>query len=100
MRDSKNQSRIEEYSLMLIRCPICTSKSRISASEQMGDETRYAYCQCRNLNCSTTFRVSIVVDHVIKTPLQGSEPPDQAKQPDLLKDPRQMDLLAAPAEVS
>ncbi|MBD3611123.1 MAG: ogr/Delta-like zinc finger family protein [Hydrogenovibrio crunogenus] len=83
---------------MLVRCPVCTSKSRISASEQMGEETRYLYCQCLNLNCSSTFRASISIDHVIKTPEQGSEPPDPEKQPELLKDPRQMDLLAAPAE--
>jgi len=78
---------------MLIRCPVCSSKSRIAASEQVGDETRYAYCQCQNINCSTTFRVSIAVDHVIKTPEQGSEPPDPEKQPELLKDPRQSNLL-------
>lgn len=85
---------------MLVRCPSCGSKSVIVASEQMGEETRYAYCQCKNINCSTTFRASITVDHIIKSPAQGSEPPDPEKQPELLKDPRQRDLLFTETENS
>lgn len=78
---------------MLVRCPTCQSKTRIAASEQMGEETRYLYVQCTNLNCSTTMRCSIVVDHIIRTPAEGSTPPDPAIQPELVKDPRQNDLF-------
>jgi len=78
---------------MLVRCPKCLSKARIAASEQMGDQTRYLYVQCQNLNCSTTMRFSLSFDHYTRTPAEGSEPPDPEKQPELLKDPRQGNLL-------
>lgn len=83
---------------MLVRCPTCQSKSRIAASEQWTENTRKLYCQCLNINCSVTFAATICVDHVIKSPKEGSEPPNPETQPDLLKDPRQMDLLACQQE--
>lgn len=81
-------------------CPKCKSKAIIRASEEMGDETRYLYYQCKNLNCSTTFRCSLTVDHVISSPEQGSRPPDPKKQPELLENPNQMDLLGELQEAS
>ena len=78
---------------MLVRCPECQSKARIAASDQWTQNTRRLYCQCLNINCSATFSATLEVDHIIKTPSQGSEPPDPEKQPELLKDPRQRDLM-------
>lgn len=78
---------------MLVRCPSCQSKARIAASDQWTNNTRKLYCQCLNINCSVTFAASISLDYVIRSPEQGSEPPCPAKQPELLKDPRQSALL-------
>jgi len=78
---------------MRVNCPTCGCKSVIRASEQLSDEVRHIYCQCTNLNCSASFRCSITFDHVIRSPEQGSSPPDPEKQPELLKYPRQVDLF-------
>lgn len=78
---------------MLVRCPKCLSAARIVASDQWTENTRKLYCQCKNINCSVTFAASLSLDHVIRSPEQGSSPPDPSKQPELLKDPRQRDLL-------
>ncbi|WP_373020722.1 ogr/Delta-like zinc finger family protein [Thiomicrorhabdus sp.] len=83
---------------MLVRCPTCLSKAIIVASEQYTQETRVLYCQCKNLNCSTTFKGLLSFEEIIRSPAQGAEPPCPTKQPDLLKDPRQMDLLACEPE--
>jgi len=79
---------------MLVRCPTCQSKSIIVASEQYTENTRVLYCQCKNINCSTTFKGHLTFQEIIKSPSQGSEPPDPVKQPELCKDPNQMDLLS------
>ena len=79
---------------MLVRCPACLSKARIAASEQITNNTRTLYCQCLNLNCSATFNASLTFEGIIRSPKQGSTKPDPMKQPDLVKDPNQMDLLA------
>jgi hypothetical protein len=80
---------------MLVRCPACLSKARIAASEQITSNTRSLYCQCLNLNCSSTFNATLEFGDIIRSPKQGSSQPDPTKQPDLLKDPNQMDLLAS-----
>ena len=80
---------------MLVRCPACLSKARIAASEQITANTRALYCQCLNLNCSSTFNATLSFDKIIRSPREGSSRPDFTKQPDLVKDPRQMDLLDA-----
>lgn len=79
---------------MLVRCPACLSKARIAASEQITNNTRQLYCQCMNLNCSSTFNASLSFGEIIRSPKQGSSQPDHTKQPDLLAHPNQLDLLA------
>lgn len=76
---------------MLVRCPECHVAARIVASEEITTRLRRAYCQCKNINCSTTFAVSIETTHIIKSPMQGSDPP--AHQPELLSNSNQLDLL-------
>ncbi|MBN2605982.1 MAG: ogr/Delta-like zinc finger family protein [Thiotrichales bacterium] len=83
---------------MLVRCPTCLSKAIIVASEQYTQETRVLYCQCKNLNCSTTFKGHLSFESIIRSPEQGATPPCLEKQPGLLKDPRQMDLLSCALE--
>ncbi|RUM91057.1 MAG: hypothetical protein DSZ27_07300 [Thiomicrospira sp.] len=78
---------------MLVRCPSCHSKAIIRASDQWTENTRIIYCQCKNINCSTTFKGQITVEEIIRSPSEGSTPPDAAKQPDLVDNPNQIDLL-------
>lgn len=83
---------------MLIRCPVCQSKARIAASEQITNTTRYLYGQCLNINCSTTFRGLLEFSEIIKAPDTGSQPADKTKQPELCDDENQMDIFAQPME--
>lgn len=81
--------------MSLTNCPVCLCKSRIAASEQITNETRRQYNQCQNLNCGVIFNTLTTLEKIIKSPQQGSSKPDPTKQPDLMKDPNQMDLLAS-----
>lgn len=76
---------------MLITCPICGSKARIATSKAMSNETREAYCQCLNLNCSIAFTTLTTVNRIIEP--TGAKP-DPEIQPDLCKgDLNQMDIF-------
>lgn len=77
---------------MLVRCPTCGTHARIVASDQLTNNTRMAYCQCKNINCSTTFSIVIEVHKVIRSPLQGSTPPTH--QPELMGNPNQTDMFS------
>jgi len=79
---------------MLVRCPKCLSKARIAASDQMCDTVRHLYCQCMNINCGTRFKGELTFLEYIGTPEENPTPPDPALQPELLKNPNQMDLLS------
>lgn len=77
---------------MLITCPICGSKARIATSKAMSNETREAYCQCLNLNCSIAFTTLTTVNRIIEP--TGAKP-DPEIQPDLCKgDLNQMDIFS------
>ncbi|BBN59311.1 ogr/Delta-like zinc finger family protein [Hydrogenovibrio marinus] len=83
---------------MLIRCPLCHSKARIAASEQLTSSTRYIYIQCLNIRCSGTFRGYLEIQEIIKAPDTGSQPPDPTKQPELANNPDQMDIFGETTE--
>jgi len=80
--------------MSLVNCPVCLAKCRIAASEALTNETRRQYCQCQNLNCGVTFTTFTTLEKVIRSPKEGSLPPDATIQNDLVKDPLQMDLIA------
>lgn len=79
---------------MLVRCPKCLSKARIAASDQMCDTVRHLYCQCMNMNCGTRFKGELTFLEYIGTPEEYPTPPNPTLQPELVKDRRQLDLLA------
>lgn len=79
--------------MSLVNCPVCGTKCRIAASEALTNETRRQYCQCQNLNCGVTFTTFTTLEKVIRSPAQGSLPPDKTIQSDLTKDHMQMDLI-------
>lgn len=84
--------------MRLARCPVCLSQATIVASEQMGDTVRHLYCQCQNLNCGTRFKGELTFMEYIGEPCKNPSPPNPQLQPDLVKDPRQQDLLLPPPE--
>ncbi|RZP89601.1 ogr/Delta-like zinc finger family protein [Vibrio vulnificus] len=67
---------------MLIVCPHCETKARISSSRPITRETREAYCQCLNMNCGAIFVVHISVARTV-TPTR--EKPCPVLQPELYK---------------
>lgn len=79
--------------MMLIRCPLCQSRARIAASEQLTDATRYIYGQCLNINCSATFKGHLSFELIIKAPDTGSQPPSITKQPELFNNPDQSQIF-------
>lgn len=76
---------------MLVRCPKCKSKARIAASEQQCETVRYLYCQCLNLNCGATFKGELTFSEYTREPTESS-PPNRELQPDLLKNPDQLEM--------
>lgn len=80
--------------MSLVNCPTCHVKCRIAASELITNETRRQYCQCTNILCAITFTTLTSLEKIIRSPTQGSLPPDGAIQPDLVKNADQMDLLS------
>jgi len=80
--------------MSLVNCPECSVKCRIAASELITNETRRQYCQCSNVFCGITFTTLTSLEKIIRSPKQGSLPPDGSIQPDLIKNANQMDLLS------
>lgn len=77
---------------MLITCPNCGSKSRIATSHIITNQTREAYNQCMNLNCSTVFVTHTTVHHIVEP---TGDKPDPKLQPELCKgvDLQQIDIF-------
>jgi transcriptional regulator NrdR family protein len=76
---------------MYMPCPICASKTRIVTSQEMSNETRKAYWQCRNFNCGARFSTLTSVEGIVES---VGQPPDPELQPELCEgDAGQMDLL-------
>ncbi|MBY8067302.1 ogr/Delta-like zinc finger family protein [Vibrio fluvialis] len=50
---------------MLVTCPECQCKATIVERKPTQNQDVELYCQCQNLNCSTTFSVAVEVVRVI-----------------------------------
>lgn len=59
---------------MLITCPICNAKARISSSKSMSEKTREIYCQCLNLNCASVFVSLISLSRMIRRTGRAANP--------------------------
>lgn len=75
---------------MLASCPRCLTKSRVSSSHAISNETRELYCQCLNLNCGLTFVCFLSVARIIE---QTGKKPDPLIQPELIRNHGQLDLM-------
>lgn len=47
----------------MMKCPICRTVSHTRSSEYVTDTLKYVYYQCRNVECSCTFKTT---EHVCK----------------------------------
>lgn len=54
---------------MLIKCPNCSGKSRISSTNEIAITFRDLYCQCLNAeSCGCTFKMTLSFNGYIKPP--------------------------------
>ncbi|WP_102559653.1 ogr/Delta-like zinc finger family protein [Vibrio lentus] len=49
---------------MLVTCPECQCKAKVIEQNVQIEEGMELYCQCQNLNCSTTFSATVDVVRV------------------------------------
>ncbi|MFC0226120.1 ogr/Delta-like zinc finger family protein [Serratia aquatilis] len=53
----------------MMRCPVCRHSSYTRTSRYLSEQTKEAYYQCQNIECSCTFKTRESVEHVIRQPL-------------------------------
>ncbi|WP_407647856.1 ogr/Delta-like zinc finger family protein [Acinetobacter rathckeae] len=56
-----------------MKCPICGSASHIRTSRYITKMTKEAYYQCRNTNCSATFKTNESVVQILQQPRSAYE---------------------------
>ncbi|RYM55130.1 ogr/Delta-like zinc finger family protein [Serratia proteamaculans] len=47
----------------MMRCPFCRT------SRYLTEQTKEAYYQCQNIDCSSTFKTRESIEHVIRQPI-------------------------------
>ncbi|EPJ1412049.1 ogr/Delta-like zinc finger family protein [Yersinia enterocolitica] len=60
----------------MMRCPMCKHASHTRASRYLSEQTKEAYYQCQNIECSCTFKSIESVDKIITRP--------PAKEPEII----------------
>lgn len=53
-----------------MRCPLCGFASHTRTSRYITSNTKEAYYQCQNIQCSTTFKTIESVDKILSVPLK------------------------------
>ncbi|AXK26608.1 ogr/Delta-like zinc finger family protein [Serratia marcescens] len=53
----------------MMRCPFCRSGAHTRTSRYLTEQTKEAYYQCQNIDCSSTFKTRESIEHVIRQPL-------------------------------
>ncbi|ATM77271.1 transcriptional regulator [Serratia fonticola] len=61
----------------MMRCPFCRSGSHTRTSRYLTEQTKEAYYQCQNIDCSSTFKTRESIEHVIRRP----SPPETIPAP-------------------
>ncbi|AWC78263.1 MULTISPECIES: ogr/Delta-like zinc finger family protein [Serratia] len=70
----------------MMRCPFCRSGAHTRTSRYLTEQTKEAYYQCQNIDCSSTFKTRESIEHVIRQPL----PPQPIMAPILPPPERQV----------
>jgi hypothetical protein len=52
----------------MLRCPLCRSASNTRTSRYILDQTKEAYYQCTNIECSCSFKSVESLDKIISQP--------------------------------
>ncbi|HBN5896374.1 TPA: ogr/Delta-like zinc finger family protein, partial [Serratia marcescens] len=52
----------------MMRCPFCRSGAHTRTSRYLTEQTKEAYYQCQNIDCSSTFKTRESIEHVIRQP--------------------------------
>lgn len=65
---------------MMMRCPVCQHNSHTRTSRYLTETAKEIYYQCRNIECSCTFKTIESLDKLITAPdistsASGSRPP-------------------------
>jgi len=59
---------------MLVKCPNCQSKARISSSSEITLTIRDLYCQCSDVkNCGATFVMSLAFKNYLNPPINNTQ---------------------------
>lgn len=58
---------------MAMRCPVCENTANVRTSRYISDVTKETYYQCRNIDCSCTFKTVESVSGIIRRPLSPDE---------------------------
>jgi len=53
----------------MMRCPFCRSGAYTRTSRYLTEQTKEAYYQCQNIDCSSTFKTRESIEHVIRQPI-------------------------------
>ena len=56
-----------------VYCNACSSKATITSSKVITTSVTHLYCQCKNIHCGHTFRMSQSFDHTICPPAGTQE---------------------------
>ncbi len=59
---------------MLVKCPNCQAKARITSSHEMSLTIRDLYCQCSDVkNCGATFVASLAFKNYLNPPVNNTQ---------------------------
>ncbi|WGL95879.1 ogr/Delta-like zinc finger family protein [Arsenophonus nasoniae] len=68
---------------MAMRCPVCGETAHVRSSFYATKTTKESYHQCKNIECSCTFKTLETLYSIIRRPLSPDEIEKKA-EPDLL----------------
>ena len=70
---------------MSMKCPLCNQMAHTRSSFYASKETKESYYQCRNIECSCTFKTLESVSNIIRRPPEPKkEEPKSVKLPSRL----------------
>ena len=61
----------------MMRCPVCQHNSHTRTSRYLTETAKEIYYQCRNIECSCTFKTIESLDKLITSPETSLSPAEQ-----------------------
>lgn len=72
----------------MFRCPFCLCASITRSSQYVTNQTKESYYQCKNLECSATFKAFETIASIIKSPRADNQDGDYQANIERLVDNR------------